>query len=170
MPQTSPPQSVTGPSNMGYIASPVAYLPTPRPPTPLPIGHGSWPTFNKALNLAQRLGVRPSIETLKTLEVAETQKADDPRPNKRSRIQFEGLPRGEALGQKGKAKAAPKDDDVVSLGYTEDEEMGRVGSDIADDNIHAGVLIENLKFSWALSGACTYFAQDFNQAHRGGSV
>jgi len=76
------------------------------------------------------------IETLKTLEVAEVEKGNDPRPNKRSRIQFEGLPRSEALRQKGKARAVPKDDDVVSLGYTEDEEMGRVGSDIADDDVH----------------------------------
>ena len=105
MPQAGPPQYAAGPSNMGYIASPVAYLPTRKPPTPLPIGSGSWTTFNKSLDLAQRLGVRPSIETLKTLEVAEI--AKDPRPTKRSRIQFEELPRGEAIGQKGKAKEVP---------------------------------------------------------------
>ena len=53
MPQAGPPQYAAGPSNMGYIASPVAYLPTRKPPTPLPIGSGSWTTFNKSLDLAQ---------------------------------------------------------------------------------------------------------------------
>jgi len=47
---------------------------------------------------------------------------------------------------------------------------GYFGGDISKVTCMSGALIENLNFSWALSGACTYFAQDFNQAHRGGSV
>ena len=73
---------------------------------------------------------------LKTLKVVEIEKGSDPRPSKQSRIQFEELPRGEAIGQKGKVKAVPKGDDEVSLGYTEDEEMDRIGPDMANnDNV-----------------------------------
>ena len=104
---------------MGYIASMAK-----------PMHHSPYPSFNKAMSLVKRLGVRPTTEVVKTLEVAEVEKARDPRPAKRSRPN-PPEPRGNAQGQsttaKGKEKA--KDDEVVSL-YSEDEEM----ADLTHDN------------------------------------
>ena len=121
------PQFAAGPSNMGYIASTADEVPPP-PTTP-------YAPFNRALSLAHRLGVRSSTETLKTLEIAEIEKAEDPRPKKRARSSK--LPRGRAQGQEGTAKGQEKakDDDEVSLGYT-DEDMPDVGFeyDVDDPN------------------------------------
>ena len=102
--------------------------PPPPPQTP-------FPTFNRTLQLARKLDVRPSIETLKTLEVAEIVKSSDPQPSKRTRKEKSQL-RGEIQGQvaspsltarigsaanKGKEKEKVRDDDVISL-YNEDGE------------------------------------------------
>jgi hypothetical protein len=51
--------------------------------TPLPPHTSVYPTFGAAFTLANRLGVKPTIETLKCLEFVE--KATDPRPAKRQR-------------------------------------------------------------------------------------
>ena len=64
------------------------------PPTPPPPSTSVYTPFNHALDLAHSIGVRPSIETLKTLEVAEIKKAWDPRPKKRARITPRGQKRG----------------------------------------------------------------------------
>ena len=79
--------------------------------------------------------MRPSIETLKTLEVAEITASLDPRPSKRARKE-KSQPCGEIQGQaaspslvarigsaanKGKEKEKVRDDDIVSL-YDEDGE------------------------------------------------
>jgi hypothetical protein len=116
----SPQQYASGHPDMGYIAS------SAEPP----LARSPYPPFNNALRLAHRLGVKPSIETLKTLEVAEIQKAADPRPKKRSRPNNTPieLPRGRALGQttSAKGKEKEKDDEVVSLGYSEDENMADI--------------------------------------------
>src|SRR5258708_6330584 len=111
----------TNPRDMGYFASRImAGRPLPPVPTANPLD-STWPTFGKARDLAGRLDVRPSIETLKRLEMAEMAKErvnrdpppTDPRPPKRARKE---RPRGEAQGASGKVK----DDDVVSLDYSTD--------------------------------------------------
>jgi hypothetical protein len=59
-----------------------------------------FPPFNKALNLSNRLGIPATIQTLKRLEMSE--KTKDPRPLKW-------------------AHTPPKDDNVVSLDFSEDD-------------------------------------------------
>jgi len=52
----------------------------PLPPTPTAFKrpeHLPWKPFSRAIDLANRLNVRPSIETLKTLEMAEMEKERD---------------------------------------------------------------------------------------------
>jgi hypothetical protein len=90
-----------------------------------------YPPFQKALGLAHQLGVRPSIETLKTLEVAEIKKATNPRLAKCPRV---SLPHGKTLGLEAqitlslasteKGKDCTNRDEVVSLGGSEDVPMG----------------------------------------------
>ena len=72
--------------DFGLFASP-AVLPPPS---------SVYPTFNKALTLARRLEVRPTIETLKRLE---TPFLENPRPQKRRNVS----------------------DEEVSLGWTDNE-------------------------------------------------
>ena len=112
---------------MGYFASAIK-AGRPLPPTPpvnLETGfYGK--TFGKALNLAHRLGVTPTTETVKTLERAVVAREScDPHPNKRA--QTESLPRGEPQGSKGKARASS--DDEVSLDFTDDETAGPLFSE-----------------------------------------
>ena len=92
-----PPPPLFPPSHFsfGEIASP-ATLP---PPT------SKYPTFNNALELTRKLGIRPSIETLKTLENIEGKGKErelevrlDPRTCKHD------LPRGKVQGQTSRAK------------------------------------------------------------------
>jgi hypothetical protein len=117
-----PQQYAAGPTDQGYIASWTSSEP--------PLARSPYPPFRNALRLAHRLGVKPTIETMKTLETAEMKKAEDPRPKKRVRTNTTPieLPRGRALGQttSAKGKEKEKDDDVVSLGYSEDERMAEV--------------------------------------------
>src|SRR5258708_1234980 len=118
-----------GPRDMGYFASRImAGRPLPPVPPSNPL-NSTWPTFGKACDLAGRLDVRPSIETLKTLEMAEMAKERvhrdppmDPHPTKCAKKQ----PRGEAQGASGKVK----DDDVVSLNYSTDG----MDEDLAEGN------------------------------------
>ena len=101
--------------------APFVAPPPPPPQTP-------FPTFNCALQLARKLDVRPSIETLKTLEVAEITASLDPHPSKHARKE-KSQPRGEIQGQeaspslaarigsaadKGKEKEKVRDDEVIS--------------------------------------------------------
>ena len=116
--------TVPPPNSYSFFASAIN-AGRPLPPTPpYDPSQAKWPTFGKAIDLAHRLGMPTTTETIKTLEMAEIAKEDarersrDPRPRKRSKT--DALPRGKAQGQKGKAKA--KDDDVVSLDFTGDEE------------------------------------------------
>src|SRR5882762_8129340 len=127
-------------SQLGHLAS-TLQAGMPLPPTPTAFKrpeHLPWKPFGRAIDLAHRINVRPSIETLKTIELAEMEKerdaalqkdfedietareeSCDPRPRKRAR----GVkkPRGQAIGMmsavRGKGKA--RDDDVVSLDFTE---------------------------------------------------
>jgi transposase InsO family protein len=104
----------------GFLASP-SIIPTP--PTSFNLGaeirSGSWKTFNRALDKAHALNVPISMENLKVLEMAEM--AASSRPNKRPRVEI--TPRGNAIGKLGhsssKQPIQEKDDDVVSLGWSE---------------------------------------------------
>ena len=70
VPAPTPPSYTSGPANMGYFATQMkAGCPLPpTPPTPsFPLTESFFPHFNKALDLAHRLGVKPTIETVKKL-------------------------------------------------------------------------------------------------------
>ena len=129
-----PPKFAAGPSDMGYLASkaiPESFKTIFKANPDPPLANSPYPPFNRALSLARRLGVHPSIETIKTLEINEIAKArkeEQARPNKRPQATTPiELPRGRALGQEGspKGKERAKDDEVVSL-YSEDETMADV--------------------------------------------
>ena len=119
-------QFAAGPLHLGYFASQAAG------PALLKVSSSTYPSFNSAIDLARRLEVRPSIETLKTLEMAELAK-EQRDPRKRPRTETNYL-RGRTQGLEARITAAPpkeKDDEleeVVSLGGTEDEEMPDFGS------------------------------------------
>jgi len=83
--QQEPPPLAPQPFQFGHIASPVFHSPRVQvapwypPPAPQP----TYPSFTSAHNLAKRLGVIPSIKTVKHLETFEMTK--DPRPLKKAR-------------------------------------------------------------------------------------
>ena len=116
---------------MGYFATQMK-AGRPLPPTP-PIPsfqptESFFPHFNKAMDLAHRLGVKPTIETVKRLEMAQQEmawKSHDPQPTKsRKCARTSQQPRGEAQGFTGKGKGKAKDDNKVSLDYSGDEMEG----------------------------------------------
>jgi len=122
----------TGAASDGYaqIAAPafssIFIPPQPRlPPPPFNPYQSVYPSFNEALKVAHAIDVPPTIQTLKRLERVELA-TEDPRPQKRRRS-----PRVE------------KDDDVVSLGSSLDEDLTviaglsgptRYGAKILEDN------------------------------------
>ena len=120
---------------MGYLASkaiPESFKTIFKANPDPPLTTSPYPPFNEALALAQRPGIRPLIETIKTLEmneIAKARKEEEARPNKRPRANTPPIdpPHGRALGQKGspKGKERAEDDEVVSL-YSEDEMMAEV--------------------------------------------
>ena len=132
VPAPTPPSYTSGPANMGYFTTqmregrPLPPIPTspPSPPTP-----SFYPHFNKALNLAHRLGVKPTIETMKKLEMAQTEMARkpcDPCPishNPQKCARNSQQPQGNPQGLEGKGKGRAKDDNEVSLDYSGDELM-----------------------------------------------
>ena len=80
--------------------------PSPAPPVfPPPPPSSIYPSFNSALSIARHLDVQPTIETLKRLETPELTR--DPRLTKKRRLE-------ERLSK-------PVDDEVISLGSSEDE-------------------------------------------------
>jgi hypothetical protein len=93
----------------------------PLPQTPSGPYSGHYPTFNAAINLAHKLDVPATVQTLKILEMLELAKTSSKPPRKHARK--EQLPRGEVQEEsadyKGKGKA--KDDNIVSLDFTGDE-------------------------------------------------
>ena len=126
-PYSSPPTNNLPPPNMSFFASRIT-AGRPLPPVPqLQSASGKWPTFNKAMTLASRLGLPTTMETIRTLEMAEMAKErltphereppKDPRPSKRAKKQ---LPRGVVQGE----------EDQVSLGYTSEDEV--VDREMAD--------------------------------------
>ena len=100
----------------------------PSLPPPPPTKGSTWKTFNKALDLAHSLGVTPTIETLRTLEMplleAEEKKAKRPHKRPRRETTHVEIPLSHANleARISSAKGKEKADDEVSL-YTEDEEM-----------------------------------------------
>ena len=117
---------------MGYFAAQMREghpLPPIPPTSPIPLTKSFYPYFNKAVDLAHRLGVKPTIEIVKRLEMAEqkmVQKPCDPHStpcNPRKCAQNSLQPQGEPQGLKGKGKERAKDDDEVSLDYSGDKLM-----------------------------------------------
>ena len=82
-------------------------------------------TFNKAVDLAHRLGVPTTIETLKTLENAEITKPARPlkRRQQETHVMRPSSSWGAVQGKAAQVKAAAKekDDDEVSLDFSGDE-------------------------------------------------
>ena len=95
-------------SSMGMIASSI-FMPPPPLPTPQvfppPPPSSIYPSFNSALSLARQIDAQPTIETLKRLEIPELTR--DPRLTKKRRLE-------DRLSKS-------IDDEVVSLGSTDDE-------------------------------------------------
>ena len=116
VPAPTPPSYASGPANMGYFA---AQMKAGRPLPPTPSTPSFYPHFNKALDLAHTLGVKPTIETMKKLEMAQTEMARKPRDpcptpqNPRKRARNSQQPRGEPQGFEGKGKGRAKDDKQV---------------------------------------------------------
>ena len=117
---------------MGYFAAQMREghpLPPIPPASPTPPTKSFYPHFNKAMDLAHRLGVQPTIKTIKKLEMAQQEmarKPRDPRPtpcNPRKCTRNSQQPQGESQGLEGKGKGRAKDDDEVSLDYSGDELM-----------------------------------------------
>ena len=86
VPAPTPPSYASGPANMGYFATQMREgrpLPPIPPTVPTPPTKFFYPYFNNAMDLAHRLGVKSTIETMKKLEMAEQEmarKPHDPRP------------------------------------------------------------------------------------------
>ena len=91
-PPPAPPAPTLDTFQFGHIVSPVVSLPPPPPSS-------FYPSFNKALSLAWRIGVTPTTQTLKRLEGVE--RPSDPRPLK---------------------KRSPPKEDEVSLGWSGNED------------------------------------------------
>ena len=73
-PPSVPPAPTLDTFQFGHIASPAVSFPPPPPSS-------FYPSFNKALSLARRIGVTPTTQTLKRLEGVE--RPSDPRPLKK---------------------------------------------------------------------------------------
>jgi len=82
--ETAPPSPVQDQFEFRHIAQPIFLSPPLSLPQQEPTPPNTYPTFRKALSLAKCLGVKPSIETIKTLETAEIARSQDPRPRKRA--------------------------------------------------------------------------------------
>ena len=77
-----------------------------------------------------QLGVKPTIETVKKLEMAQQEMAQKPcnpcstHPNPQKRMQNSLQPQGEPQGSSSKGKGRAKDDNEVSLDFSGDEMEG----------------------------------------------
>ena len=91
-PPPAPPAPTLDTFQFGHIASPAVSFPPPPPSS-------FYPSFNKALSLARRIGVAPTTQTLKRVEGIEC--PSDPRPLK---------------------KCSPPKEDEVSLDWSRNED------------------------------------------------
>ena len=88
VPAPTPPSYASGPANMGYFTAQMREgcpLPPIPPTSPIPPTQSFFPHFNKTMDLAHRLGVKPTIGTVKRLKMAQQEmrrKPHDPRPTK----------------------------------------------------------------------------------------
>jgi len=78
-------QRATSPTPSFHFGEIASVLTTPEPFVPRSI----YLNFSNALSLAHRLGVKPTTETVKTLEVYERAKENAARPSKRPRVNSE---------------------------------------------------------------------------------
>ena len=83
VPTPTPPSYASSPANMGYFAAQMK-AGRPLPPTP-PFSPTKffYPHFNAAVDLTHRLGVKPTVEMVKKLKMAQQEmgrKSQDPRP------------------------------------------------------------------------------------------
>ena len=130
------------------VASP-SRLPLPQPPlfppshfsfgdmaspTDLPLPTSKYPTFNNALELTRKLGIRPSIETLKTLEYVEGKgKERELEVRLDPCICKHDLPRGKVQGQTSRAKRQRIVDPDKEVPWEWDEDAGALEWDEQDD-------------------------------------
>ena len=103
-------------------------------PTDLPPPTSKYPTFNNALELTRKLGIRPSIETLKTLENVEGKGKErelevrlDPHVCKHD------LPRGKVQGQTSRTKRQRIVDPDKEVPLEWDKDAGALEWDEQDD-------------------------------------
>ena len=137
-----PPPPVFPPSHFsfGEIASPIALPPT----------SSVYPTFNNTLELTRKLGICPSIETLKTLENVEGKgKGKELEVRLDPCVCKHNLPRGKAQGQTSRAKwqwiVDPNeevplewDEDAGALEWDEQDEVDDpMGLDITAEDLCA---------------------------------
>ena len=78
-------QRATSPTPSFHFGEIASVLTTPEPFVPRSI----YPNFSNALSLAHHLGVKPTTETVKTLEVYERAKENVARPSKHPRVDSE---------------------------------------------------------------------------------
>jgi hypothetical protein len=92
---------------MGYFTSRIGPQRRPLPDIPQnPLNGIYGPTFSKALNLAKQLGITPSTEVIKSLEMAEmAHSTSDPHPQKKRKFQGQGF----TIKDKGKGKEKARD-------------------------------------------------------------
>ena len=135
-----PPPPLFPPSHFsfGEIASP-ATLPPPS---------SKYPTFNQALELTRQLGIRPSIETLKTLENVEGKgKERELEVRLDPCIRKHDLPRGKVQGQASHAKRQRivNPDEEVPLEWDEDARaLEWDEQDDVDDPMGLNIMAEDL--------------------------
>jgi len=122
-------QFQAGPSS-GFFSNSIAHhvRPSVQFPPPNPEFETPYRSFKTALDLAKAIGVRPTTEVLRTLEIPALLKEEKEakRPSKRPRRENTHvkipLSHANLESRISKGKGKEKSDDVVSL-YTEDEEM-----------------------------------------------
>ena len=103
-------------------------------PTNLPPPTSKYPTFNNALELTRKLGIRPSIKTLKTLENVEGEgKERELEVRLNPHVRKHDLPRGKVQGQTSHAKRQQIVDPNEEVPLEWDEDAGALEWDEQDD-------------------------------------
>jgi hypothetical protein len=114
------------------IFTPPIFAPPPVVVAPLPPSISFFPAFNKAQSLSNRIGVPATVQTLERLEMSK--KTRDPCPLKRA------------------CTPAPKDDDVVSLGFSDDsmdDELLALASGFKNQGTTVGIVgVSRPEYAW----------------------
>ena len=141
-------------------------------PAALPPPTSKYPTFNNTLELTRKLGIRPSIETLKTLENVEGKgKSKELKVRLDPRIHKHNLPRGKAQGQTSCAKWQWIVDPDKEVPLEWDKDAGALEWDEQDDvNDPMGldIMAENLCATEGMleSGIMVRGTKDLKQAQK----